>query len=229
MRPERRVGISERCLREADEECPRGPGILRRLQRLPVGLGLHPAADPALSGREGELERGDDEQGQRNRCRLTHPSAPPRHPHQDPGAGKREQCEPGECLGDVVARVVTDLVGEDDPYLVVREASVDHGAPENDLAGGSEADRVGIRLAGRAADVLDRDGNALDALLSLERLRRPLQARDSRAAQSRARDTAGRARTRLRSRRRRSPRGSTRSRRGDGRGTSRSGGRRRSR
>ena len=71
----------------------------------------------ALGGRQRELERGDDEQRERNRGRLSHASASPRRAHQHPGSGEREEAEPGEALRDVIARVVADLVGEHRPHL----------------------------------------------------------------------------------------------------------------
>ena len=53
-----------------------------------------------------------------------------------------------------------DLVGEDGPHLAVRERPVDHGAPEHDLSRGAETDGEGVRLARRAAHVLDGDRDA---------------------------------------------------------------------
>ena len=95
---------------------------------------------------------------------------------------------------------------------------------------GAEADGVGVRLARRAAHVLDRDRDARDALLPLELLRGAL-----RSAGSSSGVVVGHE-VRLRERERRPDRDehgrareSTRSRRAAGRGTSRRGARCRSR
>ena len=123
VRPGRRVGVCRATSCAKPTNRPRAAaGITRRLERLPVGLGLHPPADPALGRRERELDHGDDEQRERHRRGLAHAAAPPRRPHQHPRAGKREEREPGERLRDVVARVVADLVREDDAHLGVGEA-----------------------------------------------------------------------------------------------------------
>ena len=154
----------------------RGGGVARRLQRLPVGLGLHPAADPALRGASASWSAATTSSA--NGTAAASPIPPRRRvdPHQDPGAGQREEREPGECLRDVVARVVTDLVGEDDARpprpRSVPSTIVLHSTTLRERA---EADGVGIRLARRAADVLDRDRDPRDALLPLERLRRAPQ------------------------------------------------------
>ena len=64
--------------------------------------------------------------------------------------------------------MMADLVCQHDAHLGVRERAVEHRAPEHDAARRTEADRVRIRLARRAAHVLDADGDAGDALLVLE-------------------------------------------------------------
>ena len=119
-------------------------------------------------GASDELDHGDDEQGERHGFRRPHPAAAAREPHQDPGRGQREHREPGEPFRQVVARVVADLVGEDDALLGGREAAVEQRVPEDDLARRAEPGGVGVRIARVAAHLLDRERDLGDALLPLE-------------------------------------------------------------
>ena len=174
--PRRRAGVAERGRGELAEQPPGRCRVVRRGERLPVRLALHAPADEVLRRGDDELEDGDDEEREGNGGGLAHAAAPPRREHQDERAGQREEPEPGDRLRDVVARVVRELVGEDDVHLAVGEAAVQQGVPQHDPRGRAHAEGVGVRLTRVAADLLDAQGDPLDALRALEARVRPVQA-----------------------------------------------------
>ena len=175
-------GSPSRRLREAEHDALERGGIARHLERLPVGLGLHPPRDVVRERRRRELEDRDDEQRERNRLRRAHAAAPARRPHEDPRAGDREEREPAEALREVPLRVVRELVREHDLLLVLGERLEQHRVPEDDAARRPDAVRVRVRLLGVVAHLLDPDRDVADARA---------RARYSRAADSSASSRSG--------------------------------------
>ena len=114
------------------------------------------------SGCRRELEDRDDEQRERHGLGNAHSAAPARRAHEDPRAGNREQREPAEPLGQMPLRVVRELVGEHDLLLALGERLEEHRVPEDDPARRPEPVRVGVRLVGVVADLLDPDRDVTD-------------------------------------------------------------------
>src|SRR6187200_2718291 len=167
VRPRRRAGIGVRRVGELLEEALGVPGVLRERERHPVGLGLHVARDH-VEHRRGENRKDDQrEQAERHGLWVPHPAAPPRHPRDYEGTRDGEERVPADALPEVLARVMPELVGNDDLLLVQREGRAQNGAPEDDPAGGAEADCLCVRQGRLAAHVLHLDRDVVEPELLL--------------------------------------------------------------
>ena len=155
-------------LRERVHHALERVGVARDAECLPVGLGLHPARDQVRRRRGRELEHGRDEQRERHRLGGAHPAAALGRLHQDPGAGNREDREPADALGEMVLRVVRELVREDDLLLPLVERLLEERVPEDDAARRAHAVCVGVRELGVLADLLDPRRDVGQAELALE-------------------------------------------------------------
>ena len=149
-----------------DEEGARCAGVLRRFERHPVRLRLHPAADDVDDRLRSHAECHEREERDGHRLSLAERAAPARRQRDQERAGHGEECVPADALPDVLARVVRDLVGQHHADLVVGEASVEQRVPDEDLPRSVHPGGERVRRVGVLADLFDANGNRLRALVA---------------------------------------------------------------
>ena len=166
VRPRRRIRVVQRLDRELAEEALRGSGLVGRLERLPVRLGLHVARDHVVDGQREQVEHDDHEQRERHRRRVGHAArggGSTRAISQAPGSAKSAyqatplkrwllEWWPSSCASTVFTSSSVKL-----PSRSVFQ--------KHDPLARAEADGVGVRGVREVGDVLDAERHRVDPLL----------------------------------------------------------------
>jgi hypothetical protein len=181
VRPVRRGRILERFSSEVPEERPGGGRVAGRLEGDPIGLGFQLPRDSVVERAQQETPRDQGQQRERHRPRLVETATPPCQPGDSAEEREQQEGEPGNALPDVLACVVSELMGHHDPDLPVVEASVEQRVPEEDAPTRAETYSVRVRGTGELARLLDDDLHRLGVLALGKPHHVTLQLRRSRA------------------------------------------------
>src|SRR5438874_2687376 len=122
VRPGRRIGLFEPDRRKPLEEATGSGRVVCGLKRNPIRLRLDSPGYQVLKRRGKEAHENQDEQCKRNSARLVEAAPRPRCERQNESDWESEETEPKNAFPDVVARQMSELMGEHHPYLPGTEA-----------------------------------------------------------------------------------------------------------